>query len=314
MGHKKLVFFTVVAVMALWSGGCRPAEQENPYELDLTSLSAVPPELLTFDEIASISAPVQTLYGVTARGEQLYFTGDDQVFSVHDGVASQLAELGEPARCLSVGEDGLLYLGVTDHVAVLDPATAKLHHWESLGERALITSLAAGPDAVYVADAGNKVVYRYDLTGAVLNRIGEQDPSRAVPEFVVPSPVFDLALSAEGQLWVTNPGMHTLENFTPDGQLRSYWEKTSMDIEGFCGCCNPTHLAILPEGSFVTSEKGISRVKVYSPAGQLRAVVVPPQQLEEGAVGLDLAVDGAGHIVVVDPRTKRLRIFAEREG
>ena len=32
----------------------------------------------------------------------------------------------------------------------------------------------------------------------------------------------------------------------------------------FFGCCNPAQLAVLPDGRFVTAEKGIPRVKIYS--------------------------------------------------
>ena len=82
-----------------------------------------------------------------------------------------------------------------------------------------------------------------------------------------------------------------------------------MEIEGFCGCCNPSHFTILNDGKFVTSEKGIARVKVYNRLGILESVVAGSDQFIEGTVGLDLAVDSENRIYVLDPVKKMVRIF-----
>jgi hypothetical protein len=87
-----------------------------------------------------------------------------------------------------------------------------------------------------------------------------------------------------------------------------------MGVEGFCGCCNPTHMAILPDGSFVTSEKGLPRVKIHAQSGELKAVVAAPDSFAEHTVGLDLAVDSAGRILVLDPVARAVRIFSEKAG
>jgi len=84
-----------------------------------------------------------------------------------------------------------------------------------------------------------------------------------------------------------------------------------MELEGFCGCCNPTHMAIMQDGSFVTSEKGIARVKVYNRIGELTSVVASAEQFDEGTEGLDIAVDSRQHIYVLDPKRKQIRIFTK---
>jgi hypothetical protein len=86
-----------------------------------------------------------------------------------------------------------------------------------------------------------------------------------------------------------------------------------MEIDGFCGCCNPTHMAILDNGSFVTSEKGLPRVKVIAPTGELQAVVAGPGQLAPDTVGLDLAIDPEGRILVLDPAARMVRVFVEKK-
>ena len=95
--------------------------------------------------------------------------------------------------------------------------------------------------------------------------------------------------------------------------MEKSWGEYGTEIDEFCGCCNPSHFAILEDGSFVTSEKGIPRVKVYDHQGQLVAVVAQPSQFRAGTVGLDLAVDAAGRIYVLDPAQKEVRVFAKKE-
>ena len=82
-----------------------------------------------------------------------------------------------------------------------------------------------------------------------------------------------------------------------------------MMIDGFSGCCNPTHFTILPNGDIVTAEKGLIRVKLYSKDGILKGVVATPEQFSEGTTGLDLVVDSRGKIFINDPIRKQVRIF-----
>jgi hypothetical protein len=142
-----------------------------------------------------------------------------------------------------------------------------------------------------------------------LLRIGDKDEKRDIPGFIIPSPFFDVAVDPDGFLWVANTGRHSLENYTLEGDFRTSWGEFSMDIEGFCGCCNPTHFAFLEDGSFVTSEKGIARIKVYNRLGNLVSVVAEPDSFAAGTVGLDLAVDSSQRILVLDPHQKMVRIY-----
>jgi sugar lactone lactonase YvrE len=84
-----------------------------------------------------------------------------------------------------------------------------------------------------------------------------------------------------------------------------------MAIDGFCGCCNPTDIALLADGRVVTAEKGLPRVKVMNPDGTLSCVVAPPDGLSAGASGTDLAVGPDGRVYVLDPQVQLVRIFAE---
>ena len=184
--------------------------------------------------------------------------------------------------------------------------------WEVINERAVITSIATTDEFVFAADAGNKIVYQYDLNGQLIKEIGKKDTLTGAPGFIIPSPYFDLLIGTQGKLWVVNPGRHAFENYDFDGNLISSWDRTSMQLEGFCGCCNPSNIALLSDGSYVTSEKGLERIKIHSPNGDFKTVVAGPESFEEGTKGLDLAVDSKDRIYVLDPIKKLIRIFEKK--
>ncbi|MEA3368519.1 MAG: NHL repeat-containing protein, partial [Planctomycetota bacterium] len=200
-----------------------------------------------------------------------------------------------------------------ERVDVYDADGKRLAAWRPLGERAYTTAIAATKENVFVADAGNRVLWRFDPAGNVLSRIGKKNEEKHAPGLVIPSPYFDVALGPEGMLWITDPGRRRVECYTYDGAYRFAWGKASMKIEGFCGCCNPTHLAIDAAGNFITSEKGLPRVKRHDPEGNFQCVVAPPKAFADRTRGLDLAVDEAGRVLVLDPRRRQVRIFASKK-
>ena len=90
-------------------------------------------------------------------------------------------------------------------------------------------------------------------------RIGEKDAERGITGFGVPSPFLGIVLGSDGLLYVNNLGHHRVEACTFDGDLGRTWGKPSLAIDGFCGCCNPIGVAVLPDGRFVTCEKGLQQ-------------------------------------------------------
>ncbi len=287
------------------------SNSENPYEYSVEDFKEVDAGLLQYTEINQIPLCFQQVSGIAVGFDNtLYVTGDASVLIMdNDGQAQATISTGETAFCLAVDLNGDLYLGMDDHIELYDRDGAKKAHWKSLGDTALLTSIAVSHDNVFVADAGNRLVWKYDKSGNVLLKIGEKNESKDIPGCVVPSRFFDVSIDPDGFLWVVNPGRHSLENYTPDGDLRTSWGVYSIGIEGFSGCCNPSHITILDDGKFITSEKGIARIKVYNRLGNLESVVAGPDQFIEGTEGLDLAKDSNGRIYVLDPMKNAVRIF-----
>jgi hypothetical protein len=286
---------------------------ENPFEYNIENFKKSEKGLIHYSEVQQINPGLQRLHAIAVGpDDKVYISGvDSTVILNRDGSAHSSIKTAGTAYCLAVDKNRDLYAGMRDHVEVYNAKGVKTAQWESLGERAIITSIAISEKSVFAADAGNHIVWKFSKSGSKQARIGEKNKAKDIPGFVIPSPYFDAAVDPDGFLWVVNPGRHSLENYTGAGDFRSSWGEYSMEAAGFCGCCNPTHMVILENGSFVTSEKGIARVKVYNRLGELVSIVAAPDQFSEGVVGLDLAVDSLQRIYVLDPKKRVVRIFGK---
>ncbi len=309
-----IIFLSVVGI--LYFGGRAIYEntrrnQENPFEYDVEGFKRSGADRVSHHEVRRIQLDLEHVLAIAiGPNDELYVSGDSFICALDkEGRVLNRIETVGPVHCLAVDENGDVYAGLNDHVEVFDNLRIKKSSWNSPGKEAIFTSIAVSPTAIFVADAGNLVIWKFDKAGDLLQRIGDKDEAKDVHGFIIPSPYFDVAIDPDGFLWAANTGRHTLENFTPDGDLRTAWGEFSMEIEGFCGCCNPTHFIILEDGTFVTSEKGLPRVKIYNRLGEFVSVVAGPDLFREGTVGLDLARDSTQRIYVMDPVQKAVRIF-----
>lgn len=274
----------------------------------------------SYREVHQVRLPaLRKIRGIAVGPEgRLYVAGETTLAVLERNGDHGFSETGEmrirleePPGCLAVSDDGLIFLGMTDHIEVFKRSGVRLDSWSYLGERATITSIAlSGPD-VFVADAGNHAVLRFSRSGELKGRIDGKDRSR--PGFIIPSPYFDVACSGDGTVWIVNPGRHRIEAYMADGTSLDMWGTAARSIEAFQGCCNPSHIAIAQDGTFVTSEKGLPRVKIYTSKGAFRGLVADYRELKGVGKGLDVAVDESGRVYVVDPDLPGVRIFSKEE-
>jgi len=237
-------------------------------------------------------------------------------------------EFHTPSAAGAVCRDasGNTWVGTRNGIHRFDPSATQSGFWPAPNSQSWFTALDTDGDDVFAADSGNRVVLRYNLSGKILGRIGTKDNARNIPGIVLPSPYLDVRCGPDGLLRVNNSGRHCVELYTRDGDRELSWGRPGAGIEGFCGCCNPVALDTLPDGSFVTCEKGLPRVKVYSARGEFRSVVAGPESFPEnprhGAAttarggpvsGLDAATGPDGLILVLDLATANVHVMQPKK-
>lgn len=297
----------------------RQSRTPNPVEpalkYDDARYRVTDPSLIAWQETQSFETGFSEPRGIalSSDGKRLYVAGDKQVRAFRaDGCREKAFDVGNDAYCIAAAADGRLVVGLKDHVEIWTAAGQQLARWESLGTTAHLTSVFVKGDSFYAGDAGNRVVLQFDAKGKIVGRFGERNPARNQQGLVMPSPHLDVTIDAQGTLWLNNPGRHRLEAYTENGETVRTWGGPAPDMKGFCGCCNPTDFAILPDGRFVTAEKGIPRVKVSTIDGMLQNVVVGAESFTGDNISLDLAAAPDGRVFVLDPVKKAVRIFAPK--
>jgi len=289
----------------------RRTAEVNPYEYSVESFKVFDPALLSHSETMQIPLCFEDVYGIAVDDDgYIYVSGDGTILIMdNEGETKSSFKTDKTALSIDVSPDGLIYLGMSGQIDLYSSAGAMISRWDAPDEESLFTSVKVAGEFVYAADAGKRIVRKFDANWNEVLEIAKKDESKDIPGCIIPGRFFDVDVDSDSFLWVVNPGRHSLENYTPEGDIRTSWGDYSMKIEGFCGCCNPSHISILEDGSFITSEKGIPRVKVYNRHGGLESVVAGPDQFLEGTEGLDIATDSYGRVYILDPMKMAVRIF-----
>lgn len=321
MKNKGIVIFlivlavVIVAVMVSDWYSKRPDRMEpNKFEYNVDEFRHVSEELILYKETRNFKLGFESLSGLTISGDTIFVVGDRQLKAIDsNGTMIMQVDFDEKPTTVEAGRENI-YVAFEKSVRVLNKNEEIQHEWKPEGENTYITAVAEKEDRVFVADAGNRKIYRYNKNGELVNAFEGKADADDLHGFIIPSPYFDIDVNEYGDLWVVNPGVHSLEQYTDDGNLREHWQANGANIEGFSGCCNPAHFCFLDDGSFVTSEKGLVRVKVYKPSGEFSGVVAPPDKFDEKIEGQapDVAVDNQGNIYALDFDRKVLRVFEKK--
>jgi len=314
IGSGMVLLLAVIAVMSYDLFLKNENKAGNLYEYNIEKFKQTDSNLLCYKESFHINLRSLELYGIALDKSDKIFVASNYGISAYniEGDSINSFKIEGKIGCLATGPKDILFLGYKDHIEIWDYNGKLIKKWDKIPGVPYITCIAVGDSSVFVADAGNKIVHHFDMKGQLINKIGKKDTQRGVPGFFIPSPYFDVLIGNSNEVWAVNTGRHSFESYTKDGELINTFNKTSMSVDGFSGCCNPTNVAMLSDGSFVTSEKGIERVKIHSANGDFKCVVAPPSSFIEGTTGLDLAVDSKDRIYVLDPEKEMVRIFAKK--
>ncbi|WP_167605469.1 hypothetical protein [Maribellus sediminis] len=321
MKNKGIVIFlivlaiVIVGVMVVDWYSKRPDRMEaNKFEFSVDEFKNVPEELIQYKETKNFNPGFEKPAGLRISDDQIYLVGDRVLKQIDkSGQLIREIDLDDEPSTVEVSADRI-YIAFKNSIQIYDKSGHLIDEWRLDNENSLITAIGAADDNVFVADAGTRRILRFSVAGELLNEIKGKASADDLHGFIIPSPYFDLDITEYDDLWVVNPGLHTLEQYTEDGNLREHWRASGARTEGFSGCCNPAHFCFLPDGSFVTSEKGLVRIKVYKPSGEFSGVVAAPTKFEDKIEGEapDVAVDSEGNIYALDFDRKVLRVFEKK--
>jgi hypothetical protein len=276
-----------------------------------------------FTLVSSIRTEMDQIRGIAVGPFDHVYVVGDSIVRVFDNDRYSFLEWATsgPGVAIAVGKSGHAYVALRQKIEKYDERGLLLKVWgtpgKGPGQLDHVTGIAVHEPDVYVADAGNRVIHRFAMDGDFIQDIGAKDEAAGIPGIICPSPYLDCDVDTAGLLRVANPGRWRIETYTGDGRLLSFWGRQGMGPENFAGCCNPTNLAVAPDGRIVTSEKGefpqsaergpavgpsgqegakitrLARVKVCDAQGRLIALL-GEDLWEEGAAACDPGPAGAG--------------------
>lgn len=317
-----VVLCAVLVTAAVDCGREEPADvSRNADKSRLENNAAPEPKAqlpIHYELVKTIALDMASPKGIAIdREDRLYIAGAEGV-RVLDAAGKLLRVIRtpRPAVCVALDGRGGIYVGYESGVAVFTEKGERITSWgeegKAAGQMRVVTSIAVSEANVYVADAGNRCVHRFDTTGDFINEIGKKDPEANVPGIIVrQSPMLDLAVDSSRLLHVTNPGRLRVERYKADGTLLDYWGRPGRALADFCGCCNPTNILLLGDGQIATSEKAIPRVKVYGEDRKLLALI-DSEHFSKKAFGLDLARDSKKRILVLDSEDRKIKVFKRK--
>jgi len=318
MKNKGIIIFLIVLALVIvgvmvgdWYSK-RPDNMEaNKFAFSVDEFRNVPDELINYKETKNFKVGFEEPAGITIAEDNIYIVGDKKlkIIDRSGNLLNEFELIEEPHTVEVSGE--VIYVAFEKRIQLINSTGETLTEWKLTDDNSYITAIAAYEENVFVADAGTRKVMRFNKAGELQNEFEGKVSEDVLHGFIVPSPYFDMDINEYGDLWVVNPGLHTLENYTTEGNLREHWKASGAQTENFSGCCNPAHYTFLPDGSFVTSEKGLVRVKVYKPSGEFLGVVAAPNKFDTKIEGQapDVAVDSEGNIYALDFDRKVLRVF-----
>jgi hypothetical protein len=274
------------------------------------SMKMIDPDLISYQQVKVIETGGKNLKGVSVDDDQQIFVCGDRQVVVFNNRGDKVSEfaIDSTANCIEVANKNI-YIGIGTRIFQYTMAGSLVSRWEPYNTKGYITSIAANNDFIYGADAINKRILKYTAEGELVQEFGKKDSLKRSPGFIIPSLYFDIEPGGYNDLWVVNPGYVRLENYTNSGDLRSYWGEPSFENFGFSGCCNPVHMALLPDGSFVTYEKGVDKIKVFGPAGQFKSFIAGAGSFKGEAdfqlghnnnLVKDLVTDKTGLVYILD--------------
>ncbi|MFH1074814.1 MAG: hypothetical protein V1752_06985 [Candidatus Firestonebacteria bacterium] len=281
-------------------------EEYKQVDSERVLYTALPGFKTGFDEATGI---------IVDQNDKIYVCGDKGIRIVDiEGTLLEEIKGEDKLTAVEITREGIIYAAARDKVFFGGKDLFKKSFGKKgrkTGEFEYITSIKIMRGNLFIADAGNRRVSKYDLNGKYLGEFVKKDSKKGYKGFIIPSPHMDLGPDKDGSLWVANTGMLRLEKYSAEGVFLDSWGKSGVKPENFIGCCNPCNFTVTKDGDFVTSEKGLPRIKLYDKTGKFLGIAAPPSVFDEKCVNMALAVDSKDRIYALDSVEKKVRVFVK---
>ncbi len=247
-----------------------------------------------------------SLKSVTVSPDGHVYLGGDSFVTCYDKELKVKWDLKTTHPVTSLCRYGdTIYATTIEQIMIISPEGKIITEWGPFEDKSIITSVTSNTKYVAFADAGNKMIFILDKGGEVKKMIGQNDG-----QFVIPSPYFDIALTPDNILYVANTGHRRIEKRSIDGDLISFFGEPGLGPGAFCGCCNPAHFIITPDG-FVTAEKGLNRIKILNKKGEFVEFVSSHNNFVPSEP-LDIATADGNTIYAANPADSKLYVFTRK--
>ncbi|HAX93488.1 MAG TPA: hypothetical protein DCY25_06010 [Bacteroidales bacterium] len=304
MGKKPAAIFSLIIILAFMaymiydaargSGGTEKQEVRNAveYEADWNV------ERIYTNPAGSLSSVAVAPTGVVFLGGDAFVTALDQNLDLMWSIETE-------GKITSLAVSGDTVFASTSETILLISFTGKLiTEWGPYEGNSIITSVSASQTNVVFSDAGNKRVFILDKAGEVLSMMGQGDE-----KFIIPSAYFDAAVTGN-LVYAANTGNRRIETWTIDGMKTAEFGEPGTAPGAFCGCCNPAHFAVIPQG-FVTAEKGINRIKILDHDGKFVEFVSVNNEFNQ-SIPLDVASSDGITIYAANSFDNKLYVFTRK--
>ena len=293
-----IIILTGVILLLVYWGDDPEEEVAEP----VTAIQPVKSKSWKITDTVPVLGTTSRALAVTSNGSLL--VGDDNGISAYYMNGEKLTAIPLKGGVVSMAVDkGIIYAAQSRQIFVVNGSETK--KWIEFDSRTRITAMVISHGLLFVADAGNRKVFCYDLKG---KKLWETSGS-GEDKFIIPSPYFDLVPDGYGGVWVVNPGRHRIENYSAEGKFKALWKP--LDQKTFMGCCNPAYLGILSGDRFVTLEKGKVRSRLFAPSGSLIDYVAPEGDFSNGPFQYDLAVLPDNRVAILDGHGGKINIFSQ---
>jgi len=303
--QRLLALLSILIILAfivyiIYETARKPAEfKENAVEAEKPS----PPEQWKVLQEVFVG---QGLKAVAVSPEGNIFLGGDSFLTCYNKELKEIWNQKTPDKITAITISGDTVFATSEELIFLVNTGGKpIGEWGPYEENSLFTSVTANKNYLSVADAKNKIVYILKKDGEVISIIGQSGE-----KLLIPSPYFDVCLTPDNTLFLAHTGNFRIEKRSIEGRFISTFGKSGTAPEDFCGCCNPAHFAVIPQG-FVTSEKGINRIKIMGPEGGFVEYVSSENDFV-ASVPLDVASIDGNIIYGANPADGKLYVFIRK--